>query len=176
MKPGYRFAAILAMGLLAGCSGQSGYEDIDDYMHEIRARPTGKIEPLPTFKPYETFSYNAAGIRSPFDPPIKVSAADNQINSNVKPDFSRIKQYLEQFDIDTFSLAGSMSNDQGLWALVRASDGIHRVKVGDYLGRNHGRVTFIGDTELKIIEIVPAGEEAWIERPRVLRLDSGESE
>lgn len=176
MKRGCRFTATLAMALLAGCSGQSGYEDIDDYMDDILARPTGKIEPLPTFKPYETFSYNAAGIRSPFDPPIKVSASGNQVNSNVKPDLNRIKQYLEQFDIDTFSLAGSMSNDQGLWALVRASDGIHRLKVGDYLGRNHGRVVFIGETELKIIEVVPAGEEIWIERPRVLRLDSGESE
>ncbi|MGI9277525.1 MAG: pilus assembly protein PilP [Endozoicomonas sp.] len=171
-----RFAGFAVVLILTGCSGQSGFEDLDEYMGDIRSRPKGKIEPLPRFRPYEAFAYKASGLRSPFDPPVKVTADSQKINSNVKPDANRVKQYLEQFDIDTFSLTGSISNDQGLWALVRASDGIHRVKVGDYLGKNHGRVTYIDDAELRIIEIVPAGVKVWVERPRVLRLNSDTSE
>ena len=176
MSWGYRFAGLVVVLTLTGCSGQSGFEDLDVYMEDIRSRPKGKIEPLPRFRPYEAFAYKASGLRSPFDPPIKVKAANQQVNSNVKPDSNRVKQYLEQFDIESFSLTGSISNDQGLWALVRASDGIHRVRVGDYLGKNHGRVTYIDDAELRIVEIIPAGDKVWVERPRVMRLNSDTSE
>lgn len=157
--------------LLAGCSGPSGHSDLDQFMAEAQARPSGNIEPLPKFRPYEAFAYKASGMRSPFEPPVKVRADDLEINSDVKPDDNRAKQFLEQFDVESFTLVGSISNDDGLWGLIRGSDGIHRVKVGDYLGKNHGRISYIDDSELRIIEIVPAGVDIWIERPRTLRLN-----
>ncbi|KEQ18933.1 pilus assembly protein PilP [Endozoicomonas numazuensis] len=174
MKYLQRLLVVCAGVVLAGCSGNSGFSDLDQYMAEMKAKPSGRIEPLPTFTPYEAFTYRASGLRSPFEPPIKVKASDREFNSNVKPDNSRVKQYLEQFDIETFALVGSISNDDGLWGLIRGDDGIHRVRVGDYLGKNHGRITYIDDSELRIIEIVPAGSEVWIERPRSLRLDLGQ--
>ncbi|MRI32135.1 pilus assembly protein PilP [Endozoicomonas sp. OPT23] len=161
--------------LLSGCfTGSSGYSDLDQYMAEIKAKPSGRIEPLPIFTPYEAFAYRASGLRSPFEPPIKIKSSDREFNSNVRPDEGRVKQYLEQFDIEVFAMVGSISNDDGLWGLVKGTDGIHRVKVGDYLGKNHGRITYIDDSELRIIEIVPAGSEVWIERPRTMRLDLGQ--
>ncbi|WP_252176560.1 pilus assembly protein PilP [Endozoicomonas sp. 4G] len=160
--------------LLAGCSGNTGFSDLDQYMAEMKAKPSGTVEPLPTFTPYEAFTYRASGLRSPFEPPIKLKVSDRSLNSNVKPDNRRTRQYLEQFDIETFALVGSISNDDGLWGLVRGDDGIHRVRVGDYLGKNHGRITYIDDSELRIVEIVPAGSNLWIERPRSLRLDLGQ--
>jgi type IV pilus assembly protein PilP len=47
---------------------------------------------------------------------------------------------------------------------------VHRVKVGDYLGRNHGRVVGIDEAKVDVIEIVPDGEGGWLERPRSLAL------
>ena len=167
----YTFLAAVAL-FLAGCGGQSGKADLDIYMKEMRAKPSGKIEPLPEFKPYKAFSYKAAGMRSPFEPPVALKANSRQINSNVKPVLDRNRGFLEQFDIESMSLVGSISNEDGLWALVRSSEGVHRVKVGDYLGRNHGRIDYIDEQELRITEIIPAGADLWIERPRSLLLDS----
>ncbi|EAA3799172.1 pilus assembly protein PilP, partial [Salmonella enterica subsp. enterica] len=43
-------------------------------------------------------------------------------------------------------------------------------KVGDYLGRNHGRVTAVDEAGINVVEIVPDGEGGWLERPRSLTL------
>jgi type IV pilus assembly protein PilP len=43
---------------LAGC-GQSSQQDLIDFMEETKRRPKGQIEPLPTFSPYQPFTYSA---------------------------------------------------------------------------------------------------------------------
>ena len=158
--------------ILAGCfGGQGGYQDLDAYMAEMQARPTGKIEPLPEFHPYEAFTYSASGLRSPFERPLKLALTTEAKNNNIRPEVNRPRQFLEQFEVDTFAMVGSISNDEGLWGLVKGEDGVHRVKVGDYLGKNHGRITYIDDEELRLLEIIPAGPAYWVERPRVLRVN-----
>ena len=42
--------------------------------------------------------------------------------------------------------------------------GIHRVQVGNFLGRNHGRIVEMGDTFVAVIEIVPDGTEGRLGR------------
>ncbi len=138
-------------------------------MAEIRSRPAGKVEPVPVFESYEYFSYGASGMRSPFEPP-KRALERKRIDNGVKPDPNRVKEYLEQFDIASFSMVGTISNHLGLWGLVRGEDGIHRVKAGDYLGRNHGRITFIDDQEIQLIEIMPINQGHWVERQRRIPL------
>ncbi len=166
------FAVVSLFIFLVGCSdGAVDFRDLDEYITEARSRPTGKIEPLPEFRSYEVFTYSASAKRSPFQPPIKVKHNLDNASSNIKPDDSRAREYLEQFEIDSFSMVGSISNEAGLWGLVRGEDGIHRVKVGDYLGRNHGRITFIDSSEMRVMEIVPAGPGFWVERPRAIRIN-----
>lgn len=164
------FGLILSLG---GCFGSNpgAYQGIDSYIAEVKTRPTGSIEPLPEFRPYEAFTYSASGLRSPFEPPLKIALTRQQKNSNIRPDPSRTKQYLEQFEIDTFAMVGSISNDEGQWGLLKGEDGVHRVKVGDYLGQHHGRITFINDEEVRLMEIIPAGPSFWIERPRTLSIN-----
>lgn len=168
----YHWIGIVLLGfLLAGCAEQGGISDLDQYMAQMRAKPAGRIEALPEFKPYEAFTYRASGMRSPFEPPISLKNSNLEINSNVRPDFDRPRQFLEQYDIESFELVGSISNEKGLWGLIRSEQGVHMVKEGDYLGKNHGRIDHIDEEEIRIIEIVPAGAEIWIERPRNMVLD-----
>jgi type IV pilus assembly protein PilP len=47
---------------------------------------------------------------------------------------------------------------------------VHRLKVGDYLGRNDGRIVAISATQVDVVEIVPDGQGAWLERPRTITL------
>lgn len=162
---------VLAFAMLAGCGSGSDFSDLRSYMDEVRARPKGAIEPLPKFQPYESFTYRAASLRSPFQPPVKIDMVSRQMGSQeVKPDDSRVKQFLEGFNIETFEMVGTLRNDRELFALVNGAGGVHRVKVGDYLGRNHGKILVIDESKIDLMEIVPDGEGGWLERPRSLSL------
>ncbi len=67
-------------------------------------------------------------------------------------------------------MVGTLSNQEGTFALVRGAGGVHRVKVGDYLGRNDGKIVSISEGKIDVVEIVPDGEGGWLERPRSLTL------
>lgn len=168
---GARWICIALIAGLAGCDSGNEFQDLQAYMDEVRARPKGRIEPLPTFQPYEAFTYSAALLRSPFQPPIKIDLAQRKKGSkDVRPDESRVRQYLEGFNIEVFEMVGTLSNQAGRYALVSGAGGVHRLKVGDYLGRNHGRVVSISESAIDVVEIVPDGEGGWLERPRTLTL------
>lgn len=155
--------------LLVGCGSE--YSDLDAYMEEVKSRPKASIEPLPKEEIYRPFAYMVAAKRSPFQPPVKLETIKNQVASkDVKPDENRIKQFLESFNIETFSMVGTLTRGNDLYALIRADGGIHRVKVGDYLGRNHGKIIEIKPAEINVVEIVPNGEGGYLERPRTLVL------
>ncbi|VXC61532.1 Type IV pilus biogenesis protein PilP [Pseudomonas sp. 9AZ] len=167
----FRVLLGLSIVMVSGCGGGGDFSDLQSYMDEVRARPKGEIEPLPKFQPYESFAYSAAALRSPFQPPVKLEVADRQKGSkDIKPDETRTKQFLEGFNIESFVMVGTLANDTGSFALVNGAGGVHRVRVGDYLGRNHGRILGIDESKIDVIEIVPDGEGGWLERPRSLSL------
>ena len=156
---------------LSGCDSNREFNDLQAYMDEVRARPKGSIEPLPQFQPYEPFTYHAGGMRSPFQKPVKIDVASQQKGSkDIKPDEARVKQFLEGFNIEAFQMVGTLSGATGVFALVKGAGGVYRVKVGDYLGTNHGRILAINESKIDVIEIVPDGEGGWLERPRSLAL------
>ncbi|MCH2340337.1 MAG: type 4a pilus biogenesis lipoprotein PilP [Pseudomonas sp.] len=157
--------------MLTGCGVSGDFDDLRSYMDEVRAKPKGSIEPLPAFLPYEAFTYSAASLRHPFQPPMKIDLTQRQKGTkDIRPDETRIKQFLEEFNIENFVMVGTLAKGEGNYALIKGGDGVHRVKVGDYLGRNHGRIVEISEAEVDVLEIVPDGEGGWLERPRSLTL------
>ncbi|MGF6088586.1 pilus assembly protein PilP [Pseudomonas sp. 18173] len=171
MSPIRCFSAVVLLSALAGCGAGDDYSDLDAYMNEMRLAGPGRIEPTPQFRSYPTFTYNAANLRSPFSPQISIDpAARRRSSSNVKPDPGRVRQYLEGFNIEQFEMVGTLSNATGSFALLRGAGGVHRLKVGDYLGRNDGRIVAINGSQVEVVEIVPDGQGAWLERPRIILL------
>ena len=161
---------VLVLGLV-GCGSDNDVSDLDAYMNEMRLRTPGKIEPAPTFRSYPTFTYSAANLRSPFSRQVRIDlTGQKQGSRNVKPDPNRVKQYLEGFNIEQFEMVGTIANATGSFALLRGAGGVHRLKVGDYLGRNDGRIVAISGSQVDVVEIVPDGEGAWLERPRTIPL------
>lgn len=159
----------LGSGLL-GCS-DSSFSDLQVYMDEVRAQPRGRIEPMPKEIVYEPFTYRASSLRSPFQPPVKLDMARKERGrTDIKPDETRVKEFLEGFNIESFVMVGTLGNKGGNFALIRGGDGVHRVRVGDYLGRNHGRVVAVKPDVVEVIELVPDGDGGWLERPRSLLL------
>ncbi len=166
----YIFAALLSVGL-AGCNSSSSFSDLQAFMDEVRAQPKGAIEPMPKEVVYEPFTYRAAALRSPFQAPVKIELTSNAKGTkDIKPDETRVKQFLEGFNIESFVMVGTLSNGAGMYALLRGADGVHRIRIGDYLGGNHGRVVAITTSGIEVIEIVSDGDGGWLERPRTLAL------
>ncbi len=163
---------IVALILLLGGCANDDFEDLDAFMDEKRSRPGGIITPIPTFKAYEAFSYSATTLRSPFDRPIEVrEIAQLQAISSVQPDEDRPREFLEQFTFDSLGMVGNLSRDGTDWTLIKdPQGGVHRVKLGNYLGRNHGKVVEMTDTYVAVIEIVTDGTDGWVERPRTIEL------
>lgn len=165
--------ALIAAGCVLALSGCGGnYNDLDAFMAETKARPAGVIQPTPTFKAYKSFTYSAAGLRSPFERPVEVQDLVRLgAGSNVKPDLDRATEYLERFPLDSLNMVGSLEIAGTLWALVQdGAGGVHRVRAGNYMGRNHGRIVELNSTDLTLVEIVPTGNDGWVERPRKLEL------
>ena len=160
--------------LLSACSGSSDTADLKRFVDDTLNKPRGRIEPIPVFKPYEFFSYSAAGLRSPFELPVIVDTEISvQAGSNIRPDLERPKEHLEQYALGALSMVGTLARDDGvLWALVKDGDNsVVRVKEGNYMGQNHGHILSISEYRINLIEIVPNGIGGWIERPRTLALE-----
>ncbi|MGB1090685.1 MAG: pilus assembly protein PilP [Oceanobacter sp.] len=162
--------------LVLGCSGSADTRDLKQFVEQTLAKPRGRIEPIPVFKPYEYFSYSAARLRSPFDLPATVDSSPKygSASSNVEPDLDRPKEYLEQFALGELVMVGTIAGfDNTLWALVRDNDGsVVRVREGFYMGRNHGRIIHIDEYRIDMIEIVPNGLGGWLERPKSMALNT----
>ena len=151
---------ILQVGLLStvsmllGC--MSGVDDeLLSYVDEIKARPGGRIEALPQIKPYETFTYAADDVRSPFAPDRPAAPATL---AGPKPIQDRDKEYLEQFPLDTLAMVGTLDRIGQTFGLVKTKDGmVHRVTSGNYVGQNDGRIVGVNDAGIRLEELVPDG-------------------
>ncbi len=163
---------MMAMLLLAACAESDRMIELHDYAQSVVNRPPGAIEPIPEFKAYDSFTYSAANLRSPFDIPIDISVAiRNARNNQVRPDENRPREELENFALGSLTMIGTLERGEQIWALIRdESSYVHRVTMGNYMGRNHGRIVGVTETQIDIVEIVPTGDGGWIERPQNMLL------
>ncbi len=163
---------LLVLMILTGCSETQS--DLEVYIDQVKKRAPGRVEPLPTFAPYETFVYAASGERSPFEPPVtaeQLLAGLNVSESAVQPPANHIAQPLERFSMSDLTMIGHIELGDSLWGLIQDDSGsVHRVELGDLMGKNYGRVFSITSNSIELIEIVPNGPGSWIERPRTMTL------
>ena len=165
--------AVGAAFLLAGC-GQEETGDLKAFVAKVESRKGGRIEPLPEFKSYETYSYQGEGRSDPFQPVEReqVAAQEEPGGSEIRPDLGRRKEPLEAFPLDSLGFVGHMQKNDEAWAVVTAPDGVvHRVQQGDHLGQNHGRIHTITESKVLLTEIVPDGTGGWVEREAALALE-----
>ncbi len=170
MQRSSKHGLVLALALsLAACGGDM--DDLDQYINEIKARPGGRIEPLPEITPYEIFTYvaDAQGLRSPFVP--DTPQATGSAAGGARPDPDRSREYLESFPLDTLGMVGTLYIGETMYGLVQTADGlIHRVVPGNYMGQNDGRITDISESEITLVEIISDGIGGYIERDAAIGL------
>jgi len=166
---------MMALGLvLTACSSDSDQKDLRDFMAETKRRPQGQIDPLPAFKPYQPFTYSAMTLRSPFDRPAPIEK-ETKGGKTVEPDLTREKEYLEGFNIASLKMVGTITKVGRLYALIDDGQGkVTQVTLGNYMGKNFGKIITTEKNQIEIMEIVADGSNGWVERPRIIKLEAKE--
>ncbi len=164
-------AALLALGL-AACGAEQ--DDLNRYIAEVKARPAAPIPPIPTVRTYTPYVYDGLAGRDPFRASTS-EGSDEVVAGNTgkgpRPDLQRTREYLERFELDTLTMVGTFAKETSEWALIRDPDGVvHRVAVGNYLGKNHGKVTQIEPDEVDLSEFIADGAGGWLVRDASMAL------
>lgn len=156
---------------LSGCA-DPGVEDLQQFIAEVKSRKPDRIDPLPEIKTFETFYYQAQDLRDPFTTAVtEVAEQQAPVPGGLSPDTTRRREPLESFGLQELSMVAMLTLQEKTWAAVLAPDGtVHRVQVGNYIGRNFGQVTRITETSVEFLEIVPDGKGGWQERDNVLAM------
>jgi type IV pilus assembly protein PilP len=140
--------------------------DLTKFVEEVKKRPPGRIEPLPEVKQVETFIYIPGDRRNPFQKEEEPMAeqVDEPSDNGIAPNPFRRKEELESFPLDTIGMVGTMDQAGTMWGLVMTGGIIYRVKVGNYMGQNHGQIMRITEERIELTEIVPDGKGGYRER------------
>lgn len=80
------------------------------------------------------------------------------------------RQYLETLPLDRFEMIGSLARGSARYALLQVAGVVHRLQLGDRLGRDQGRVVGIEERQIEIAEQVFVVGKGWVERRRTLSL------
>jgi len=166
--PSTMIGVMLSVVFVSGCS--SRVDGVTAEMQQIHSEPTIPITPAPVFLPVPTFTYAAQGLRSPFLPSSLAEELKVMAGRHVMPDLNRPPQFLEQFTLESLFMRGTIHNVKGpLFGLVEdPRGGVMRVQVGNYIGKNYGRIVGITPTQINLVEVVPDGKDGFVERPRSL--------
>jgi type IV pilus assembly protein PilP len=162
---GFMFAGAMS-ALLAACGAQQ--DDLNRYIAEVKARPATPIPPIPAVRTYTPYKYEGLLGRDPFRQ--STSEGADQVASGgpatgPRPDLQRPREYLERFELDTLTMVGTFEKETSEWALVQDPDGVvHRVAVGNYMGKNHGKVSEISNDEVQLSEFIADGVGGWLVR------------
>jgi type IV pilus assembly protein PilP len=174
MTPRIAFAISTAL-LLAAC-GQSGQEEVQEWMNQQRAVTKPKVDPIPEPKKFTPQAYTQEGVTDPFSnqkltQALKRESAQSTSNAAlVAPELARRKEPLEAFPLDTMKMVGSLSKEGKPVALVKVDNLLYQVRPGNYLGLNYGKIVKVDETELVLREIVQDAAGEWIERKATLQL------
>lgn len=164
---------ILLIIFLTGCSKVDSTSDLKERIEKTKLNVVGQVEPLPKFKEVDKYTYQNINMRSPFDfTMIEKKKAQEKVFTNVKPDEKREKEILENIDIDKFVMVGTIKKrDEKIEAIIDYGKGIYDVvSIGNYIGKNNGKIVNITEDTIEVVEIIPNGMYRWLERPLSIKL------
>jgi len=158
--------------VLTAC--QPKQDDLSRYITDVKARPATPIAPIPAVRTYIPYVYEGLTGRDPFRQ--STSEGSDEVSNSSKgsgprPDLQRTREYLERFELDTMNMVGTFAKESSEWALIRDPDGtVHRISVGNYMGKNHGKVSNISPDEVELSEFIADGAGGWLVRDASIAL------
>lgn len=169
--PGLRIVMASTLVLVAACA-DPGMSELEAYAGRVKARPAGPLEPVPEIALVAPFPYQPNERRDPFAMDQQAADVAKKPEPNgISPDPMRPKEPLEAFSLDSLRMVGTLEQYGTRWALIMTREGIlHRVRTGNYLGRNYGKIIRIDLTELLLTEIVEKAPGEWDQRQASMTL------
>ncbi|MGK0297069.1 MAG: type IV pilus assembly protein PilP [Gammaproteobacteria bacterium] len=170
---------VICIILITGCASYDT-SDLEQWTQEMLVRPGGRIEPLPEIKPYESYSYVSVeeGRVDPFElfyeqrPAQQEDVVDTGLTREMEMELkNRNREELEEYELDSLKMVGTMDDTVENWGIIVDPDGIvHRVSVGNYMGRNIGKIVNVFEDRIELREIVKNSQGRWEERQAALAL------
>lgn len=163
---------LVSLALLVGLTGCiKDTSDLDVYFDTHRNKQAKAIDPIPEIKPYLRYVY-PGNEKDPFDVSMLAPNEVPIVDSGIKVDTTRVKEFLEGFPLDSLKMVGTVSKDNNLWALIKIPDGgVQSVKTGNYIGQNYGKIVSVSEAELGLMETVSNGLGGYKEQENRLLLD-----
>lgn len=163
--------------LLSACS--PGYGDLREWMQSERGKMTPVVPRIKEPAQFVPLAYTEEDLADPFGRERLTSVLRRESQtadvstSLIAPELNRRKEPLEAYPLDAITMVGSMSRAGVPVALVLVDKLLYQVRVGDYLGKNYGKVMKIAEGQVVLREIVQDGVGEWVERPAELQLQEG---
>ena len=173
----------LAILGIAGCvSGDMS--DLEKQVSEIMSKPGGRLEPLPEIKPYEAYVYESGKLeaRNPFkrfyvvEQSLAIEESEGPVDDGLTEEMrneiqNRNREELEGFELDSIKMVGTLQSEDNHWGIVIDPGGVvHRVKTGNYIGLNIGKITSIEEEQIEVREIIKDNSGRYGERKALLPL------
>lgn len=164
--------SVCAVVVSASVTGCTPADDLHQWVAQEKAKKGAPLKPLPVIKTFETFVYQDKDRRNPFE--LSAEEQEQSTISGPQPDQNRPREPLESFPLDSLKMSGTLGLAKSMEGLVRDPDGIvHRVRVGNYLGQNYGRITAVAEDRIDMVELAPNGSGGWMERAATIALGDG---
>lgn len=156
-------AAVIVLAVSVIIYNPNDLNDLYEYTHKVLNRPSNGIEPLPDTNTRPGYSYQSGkrGERDPFQSLNEESKTMGSTESVTglaaemeKEIYNRNREPLEGFELDSLKMTGTLEEGGERWALILTPDGtVSRVKAGNYIGRNNGRIMNVLTDRIVIREI-----------------------
>lgn len=169
----YACASVIILSSLAGCA-ENDVSDLNAFVSDMKVKYKGQVEALPAISPYESYRYQLSKTRDPFKPSVSLvkEITLKRSSTGLRPNQTRNKEGLEKYALQSLIMVGVMNNDGQNWAIVKAPDNsIYRVRKGNYIGENNGKITRISESGIDLREIVADGSGGWNRRKNKLSLN-----
>ncbi len=153
---------LCSLPCLHGCFN-NGEESTEAFIQRIKQQHNNNIEAIPGLESLKMHTYTAFNYKSPFEPSVGMRESNT---SNLKrPDNGRPKEVLEDIPLGNLRMVGSINVGDERYALIMdKANVLHRVKVGNYIGQNAGKITVIEAKRIQILETILDAKGNWVER------------
>lgn len=162
--------AILLTQLFA-CSAP--HDELRTWMDQEREQQRPAVQAIEPPQQFVPTSYEHFDDVDPFNEQ-KITSVLSRTSAQMSPllanEMNRRKEPLESFPIDSLKVVGSFKRGGIQYGLIKVDDLLYKVKVGDHVGQNYGKIMKITETEISINEIVQDAVGEWIDRPTSLQL------
>ncbi|MDE1514998.1 pilus assembly protein PilP [Vibrio sp. dsl-7] len=165
MKNNSLWPLLLSLLMLVGC--KANQDNLASYVAQIEREARQEVTKLKPILEFSAVEYQQHKGREPFMLP-KEALVHNQPVAQTdcwQPAPRPKNGPLERYPLTQLRLKGVMSSGGSISALIQTPNGnVVKVKAGQYVGNNNGKITRVDERYLLINETLPDGLGCWNQR------------